>query len=124
LAYAAAKLVTGFEGDEAAEVRSKVGVIRFDYGWTFAFYDRFDGIACDFEKCVFLCLIHTNDQSLFFGASFFSYDLDNSGHNRENDNYQDDEREITFDNGEISEEVAAENKERNPEQAANDVVGE
>ncbi len=57
-------------------------------------------------------------------TAFFSYDFDDGGHNRENDNHQDDEREIAFDDGEIAEEVAAEDKERNPEQAAYDVVGE
>jgi len=56
--------------------------------------------------------------------SFFTYDFDDGGHYRENDNRKDDQREVAFDDGHIPEEVAAEDEKRNPEQAAYDVIGE
>jgi hypothetical protein len=56
-------------------------------------------------------------------STFFTYDFDDGGHNRENDNNKDDQREVSFDDWDISEEEAAEDKKRNPEQAANHVIG-
>ena len=60
LAYAAAKLVAGFEGNEAAEVSGEVRVVGFDFGWAFAGDDGLDGIACDFQQRMFLCLVHNH----------------------------------------------------------------